>query len=575
MDKSCATLNDEFFSVLMSFFMSLFSAIGRWWGRFSEPPPSVTSQGLRFRLRTFMLIFFLSGVLVAATAISYFLQSFTEPGLHFQTISVSISTIVLFVAFALTRRGHLQSALILICVYGAPANWLIVVVRDDPRILQFYDYLSLYAIIGALFLSRRVLIAVLVYSALWMLSTPYFTTTITLAYVLEGPFLFNVMLYIIAMVGTAIYRAAERERRMAIERERIFYKALFEQSNDAVFLLNLDGSSVAANKRGEQLLGYSLDETPGIFVAQVIAAGEEQESLRRRQAMLDGETLLPYERTLRHRDGYEIPTEINTALIRDAEGKPIYIQSIVRDIRDRRRQQAERLQLALAEERMATMRQFVAAISHDFRTTLAQIEMGAHLVGRMLQAGKPDAVGAKLEGIHASVAHMSDQLQNLATVASLMTLTTSPCDINALVKAAGVWASERNSSNKIRLVYHLDEALPLVSVDESKLGSALRQLFINAFVHASREGLVEIATSMSGGFVVITVTDDGAGIDPSHLQRLFEPLYRTDLARTVDSGGLGLGLTIVKLVTEAHHGKIEVESAPEHGSRFHLMLPVG
>ena len=98
---------------------------------------------------------------------------------------------------------------------------------------------------------------------------------------------------------------------------------------------------------------------------------------------------------------------------------------------------------------------------------------------------------------------------------------------------------------------------------------------MNAFVHASREGVVELATTMRGGFVVITVTDDGAGIDPSHLQRLFEPLYRTDLARTVDSGGLGLGLTIVKLVTEAHHGKIEVESAPEHGSRFHPMLPVG
>ena len=77
---------------------------------------------------------------------------------------------------------------------------------------------------------------------------------------------------------------------------------------------------------------------------------------------------------------------------------------------------------------------------------------------------------------------------------------------------------------------------------------------------------------MTGG-VEISVTDNGIGIPPEHLSRIFERFYRVDKSRSREEGGTGLGLSIVKHIVEAHGGKVRVESKPGQGSRFSFFLP--
>ncbi len=123
---------------------------------------------------------------------------------------------------------------------------------------------------------------------------------------------------------------------------QIRYRSLFEQTNDAISIMTLDGVQLAANSQAAALLGYTQNEMVGLTFRDLIVEAEEDQSAVIRQRLAAGERMPPYERTLRHRDGTPIPVEINISLVRDHAGEPLYVQSIVRDIRERKRNE-ERL----------------------------------------------------------------------------------------------------------------------------------------------------------------------------------------------------------------------------------------
>jgi two-component system sensor histidine kinase BaeS len=112
----------------------------------------------------------------------------------------------------------------------------------------------------------------------------------------------------------------------------------------------------------------------------------------------------------------------------------------------------------------------------------------------------------------------------------------------------------------------------------------MTQVFLNLLVNAIRYTpsggnvsiTVEEETAPIGeiGFLRITITDTGIGIEPEHLPFLFDRFYRTDEARTRNSGGMGLGLAIAKEFVLAHNGTIEVESCPGRGTSFIVKLPL-
>jgi PAS domain S-box-containing protein len=118
------------------------------------------------------------------------------------------------------------------------------------------------------------------------------------------------------------------------------FRALFDQSHDAVFLLDLNGRHLKANRRAAELLGYSEEEIQHLSYKDLSA--EPAQSRKRINRLIQGERLPLYERTFRRKDGTPIPVEINVELVRDAQGRPLHIQSIVRDISARKRAEAER-----------------------------------------------------------------------------------------------------------------------------------------------------------------------------------------------------------------------------------------
>lgn len=114
------------------------------------------------------------------------------------------------------------------------------------------------------------------------------------------------------------------------------YESLFQQSNDAVFMLSMEGRLVYANQRATDILGYEAEEIIGLSYKDLVIPEEHNLSDNVLGRMLAGETIPPYERTFRRKDGVHIPAEVNVEIVRDTDGTPLYIQSIVRDITERK-----------------------------------------------------------------------------------------------------------------------------------------------------------------------------------------------------------------------------------------------
>ncbi|MBC8333239.1 MAG: PAS domain S-box protein, partial [Anaerolineae bacterium] len=118
------------------------------------------------------------------------------------------------------------------------------------------------------------------------------------------------------------------------------YQALFQHANDGVFILDLDGKHILVNQRAADMLGYPVDELIGKHIAEMVAPHEITEAMEHYHAILAKKALPVYERTFRKKDGTFLSTEINATLVLDNGGRPKHIQSIVRDITERKRSEA-------------------------------------------------------------------------------------------------------------------------------------------------------------------------------------------------------------------------------------------
>jgi len=172
--------------------------------------------------------------------------------------------------------------------------------------------------------------------------------------------------------------------------DRLVYHALFEQTNDAVFIIDFNGKYLASNRKAAEMLGYSVIEVVGLSIREVVAPEQLPDSQTVLQALIEGKPLAPYERLFRKKDGTVFPVEVNVQLVYDNLGAPLYIQSVVRDITERKRTEAA------LREREALYRTLVRNIPNvvvlmfdrDFRYILAEGALFRHGYSKETYEGK-------------------------------------------------------------------------------------------------------------------------------------------------------------------------------------------
>ena len=231
---------------------------------------------------------------------------------------------------------------------------------------------------------------------------------------------------------------------------------------------------------------------------------------------------------------------------------------------------------AAFEQRTASerrLRRFIADASHELRTPLTSIRGYSEMLRRGASESQADSDLARRRIEEESV-RMSTLVDDMLLIARLdqgRPLETRPVDLQAIASDAAADARAVAPKREITLQA---PATVVVTGDDTRLRQAVGNLVRNALVHTPSASPIEIALSTQNGNAELSVVDHGPGLRPEDRERIFEPFYRADPSRSRDSGGAGLGLSIVNAVVVAHGGRVKVKETSGGGATFEVALPL-
>lgn len=238
----------------------------------------------------------------------------------------------------------------------------------------------------------------------------------------------------------------------------------------------------------------------------------------------------------------------------------------------RAREMAKKLaeDINLKQARVKLLETFINQVGHDFRTPLTVISTNAYLLNKSKDEERRANLAQSIQGQVMYINRVIRQTLDVVKLESGLQLDPEPVEIDGFVNDIAR-ALEPNAQEK-GLEWAVQRTHPFViTADPDWLRLALREVVTNAIQYTETGGRVSIGIAMGIHEATIRVQDTGIGIPVHEQAKIFTHLYRVDQARS--SRGVGLGLTMAKLVIESHGGQIRVESTPGHGSTFEIMLP--
>ncbi len=248
--------------------------------------------------------------------------------------------------------------------------------------------------------------------------------------------------------------------------------------------------------------------------------------------------------------------------------------------RDEQRQVAllerEREARALAESANRIKQEFLAIVSHELRTPLAPMMLW---VKALRAGGMSDSLRARaIEALDTCLTVQAAMIDDLVDVArgqhGKLRIERRAMDLHSVVGAAIEALAPSAAAKQIEVTLEVDPTPALVSGDPTRLQQVVSNLLSNAIKFTPEAGHLALTVRTRGDVVVLTVRDDGAGIPPSLLERVFDPFRQHDDRSPKRHGGLGLGLTIVRQLVEQHDGRVVATSAGVgRGACFTVTLP--
>ncbi len=348
------------------------------------------------------------------------------------------------------------------------------------------------------------------------------------------------------------------------------YRDLIEQAADGIILSDRDANLIEVNRRACEMLGYTREELLGLNLADLIPAADLAAQPLGHKTLATGETMLQ-ERNLRRKDGAPIPVESTIKKLVDGT-----VQSIVRDITERKRSEELRKAKEVAEEANRAKSDFLSRMSHELRTPLNSIlGFGQLLTLDNITPSQAENVSQILKGGW----HLLDLINEVLDISRVETgrLSLSPEPVlastllNECLQLSRVIADERqiimsSPAPGTTNVY--------VLADRQRLTQVILNLFANAIKYNRTGGSVSVSCTVNAAKTLrINVSDTGYGIPKEKMPRLFTPFDRLG-AETSGVEGTGLGLALSKKLIEAMHGDIGAESVSNKGSTFWVELPI-
>lgn len=411
-----------------------------------------------------------------------------------------------------------------------------------------------------------------------------------------------------------IRRRAEKETeaaQTAARRDRLL-ATISSDSADAIFLLDPEGHIQTWNRGAEQMFGYRAEEILtqdcDVLIPPPLSEHREPEALQRQLAAQG--YVRNYITTRQTKTGQILTVEVTRTLLHDAQNRVFGSSVIMRDVTERERarvqiqelnryletQVAERTKAlshaneelraherelekanAELEELDALKSEFVSLVSHELRAPLSNISGSLQLL--LADDGVNSLTADQREMLtlaNEQVDHLARLVKGILNVSRIeageMHLQLKAFDVNGLVER--VLAQWRSCASDFAWSGPGTENLPSVWGDRDRVEQVLMNLLDNAYKYSDPGSTIRVGTELINNQIVISVGDQGKGIPPQELEKIFDKFHRVERGDARETYGYGLGLYISRKLIESMGGRLWVESELGSGSTFYFSLPL-
>jgi PAS domain S-box-containing protein len=369
-----------------------------------------------------------------------------------------------------------------------------------------------------------------------------------------------------AIVGASKIARNISEAKMA-DRARHLLSAIVDSSDDAIISKDLNGIITSWNKGAERLFGYSAHEAIGKPVTILIPADRLDEEPQILSRIRSGERIDHFETVRRRKDGTLLDISLTISPVKDSSGTIIGASKIARDITERKSAEEE------IRRANRDLEQFAFSASHDLQEPLRTVKIYCDLLATRYQHKLDGQALEFLDYVRKGTDRMESLVRDLLaytratklevsneTVDVAAVLTSTIQDLSGVIEEAGA---------EVRA-----GALPTVRMHEVHLKQLLLNLIQNAIKYRSldRPPVVTISAERDRGYWLISVADNGVGVELEYREKIFGLFKR--LHTSDQYTGTGLGLAICQRIVDRYHGRIWVESEPGRGSTFRFTIPV-
>jgi PAS domain S-box-containing protein len=358
--------------------------------------------------------------------------------------------------------------------------------------------------------------------------------------------------------------------------QRALLAAIVDSSDDAIVSKTLEGRILSWNAGATRIFGYESHEVIGKPITIIVPPdlrAEEQQILKK---LRRGERIDHFDTVRVTKDGRRIAISLTVSPIRAADGTVIGASKVARDISERKLAE-QRLQQSEEALRLADRRkdEFLALLAHELCNPLAPIRYA--LAANKKPGRTPEQRRQAEEIIERQVTHMSRLLEDLLDIARItrgtLELKKTRTELPSVIGAAIETARPMLDAKHHTLALDLPTQPLQLEADVVRLAQVFSNLLLNAAKYTDPGGRIQLRAHQEKNEIVVSVRDNGIGIPPDMLPRLFA-MFSQAHAAIGRSEGLGVGLSLVRGIIKLHGGSVEGRSdGPGTGSEFIVRLP--
>ncbi|MBD1366765.1 PAS domain S-box protein [Mucilaginibacter sp. ZT4R22] len=338
--------------------------------------------------------------------------------------------------------------------------------------------------------------------------------------------------------------------------------AIIQSSDDAIISKTFESVITSWNDSAERVFGYTAEEMIGESIYKLIPPDRYEEEPRILATIRTGERVDHFETQRLTKDGRLIDVSVTVSPVKDNLGNIIGLSKIARDITEKK----------LDETRKGD---FIGMVSHELKTPLTSLGAIIQVANAKLKNSEDTFLSGAMQKANHHIKRMTAMINGFLNISRLESgkihIEKQDFDMETLISDV---IEEANLTVTTHLIHFVQCPPITVRADRDKIGSVISNFISNAVKYSPKGNNIAVACSATDTELIVSVKDEGMGIKPGDLEKIFDRYYRVETTHTRHISGFGIGLYLSSEIIQRHGGRVWAESQSGVGSTFYFSLPL-